>query len=278
MRGESRILTAPSIRDGRFNPSVYEEALHGEPASAPAVAVANFPTNPGGYMPTAPERAQLVASLISLAASRPLVVICDDAYEGLVYDAAVPRTSLFWDLVGVHPNLLPVKIDGATKEYAFFGGRIGFVSLGLAADSPAAAALDDKLLGLIRSSVGSPVAASQVVLLQALRDGDVAAEIESVRVRLERRYVVLQDALSRADDRYLRPIPCNAGCFALAALPDGVEPEAVRRHLLENEDAGVIAVPPSYVRLAFCSLSRQAIPELVRRTERGVAALCADPP
>ncbi len=272
-RGGARIVNAPSIRDGRFQPEVIAEALADEPPGAPAVAVVNFPANPGGYMPTTSERAALVASLVSIAAERPLVVLCDDAYEGLVYEEAVPRASVFWDLVGAHANLTPVKVDGATKEFAFFGGRIGFLTFGLVPDSPAAAALEDKVLGLVRSSVGSPVSASQVLLLQALRNAEVAAEIEAIRVRLERRYIVLKSAMANVDPALLRPLPFNAGCFALVELPEGVEPDAVRRHLIESEDTGVIAVAPRYLRLAFCSLSRAAIPELVRRTERGVAAL-----
>ena len=31
---------------------------------------------------------------------RPLVVVCDDAYAGLVYEPEVPRASMFWELVG----------------------------------------------------------------------------------------------------------------------------------------------------------------------------------
>lgn len=272
-RGGSRILTAPAVRDGRFNADVIAEALAGEPLGTPAVALVNLPTNPGGYMPTVAERAALTASLVAVAVDRPLVVVCDDAYEGLVYEEGVPRISLFWDLVGAHDNLIPVKIDGATKEFAFFGGRIGFLTFGVDPDSAAAAALEDKVLGLVRSSVGSPVSASQVLLLQALRDSAVATEIEAIRIRLERRYTVLKAAMASVDPALLRPMPCNAGCFALAELPEGIEPEAVRRHLLDAEDTGVIAVAPRYLRLAFCSLSCAAIPELVRRAARGVAAL-----
>ena len=45
------------------------------------------------------------------------------AYAGLVYEPDVPRVSLFWDLIGSHSNLVPVKVDGATRELSFFAGR-----------------------------------------------------------------------------------------------------------------------------------------------------------
>ena len=43
----------------------------------------------------------------------------DDAYHGLVYED-VPRDSLFWKLLEARreqPNLLPIKVDGSTKEF-----------------------------------------------------------------------------------------------------------------------------------------------------------------
>ena len=108
-------------------------------------------------------------------------MICDDAYAGLVYDDRVPRRSPYWDLVGRHPDLVPVKIDGATKELSFFGGRVGFLTFPFEPGSPAAAALDSKVKFLLRATVGSPVAPSQVLVAQALGSADLDAEIEAVR-------------------------------------------------------------------------------------------------
>ena len=269
-RGGARILQAPLFRSGRFNARVIEEALAGEPAGAPATSVLNFPANPGGYAPSEAERAELIGSLRRVADERPLVVVCDDAYEGFVHESGVPGGSIFWELAGAHPNLVPVKIDGATKEFAFFGGRVGFIAFAFDPSSAVAAALEDKVLGLIRTSVGSPVTATQVVLLAAMRSGAAEAEIDSLRERLTARHGIMMDALSSVDPALLRPLPCNAGCFALVELPDGLDPDAVRTHLLAHEDTGVIAVRPNYLRLAFCSVSSSAIPELVARTARGV--------
>jgi aspartate/methionine/tyrosine aminotransferase len=274
-RGGARVLSAPLFHGHTFNAQAIEEALAREPEGEPAVAVLNFPANPGGYSPTSGERAALLASLHRVADSRPTVVLCDDAYEGLVHDDTLPRGSLFWDLAGSHPNLVAVKVDGATKEFAFFGGRVGFITFGFEPDSPSAAALEDKVLGLIRTSVGSPVTATQSLLLAAMRTGTAEQEIADLRARLTARHAVMMRALADLDEGVLAPLPCNAGCFTLAELPAGLEPEAVRRHLLAHQDTGVIAVSPRYLRLAFCSVSSEAIPELVRRTARGVGELLA---
>lgn len=280
LRTGARIVAAPAYRDGGWDPRALETALAGAGLAPgePAVCVVNVPSNPGGYSPTAAEREELVESLARAAAERPLVVLTDDAYAGLVYEEGVPSRSLFWDLQGRHPSLVPVKVDGATKEFSFFGGRVGFLTFPFAPGSPAAEALESKVKCLVRAGMGSPVAASQVVLLQALASGDAADQVEAVRRLLAGRYRTLREALVGCDSALLAPLPFNSGCFALVALgPEaraaGLTAGAVRRHLLEVEDTGLVSIGEDHLRIAHCSVAEEDLPELVRRLERGTAAL-----
>ena len=275
MRTGAKVLTAPTYVEGRHNPLAIAEALAGLPAGDPAVALLNVPSNPGGYTPDREERRATVASLLAEAGRRPLVVVCDDAYAGLVFEPEIPRESLFWDLAGAHPNLTAVKVDGATKEFSFFGGRVGFLTFGLEPDSEAARALESEVAARVRSTVGSPVAASQVVLLQALREEGVGREVEAVRLLLEGRYRALKGALAGVDPGLLTVLPFNSGCFALVEIPEalGIDSETVRRHLLAHHDTGLISTSPRYLRIAHCSVDAAALPELVRRLEQGIAEL-----
>ena len=277
LRTGARMVAAPVYGTGRFDPGAILAAVADLPEGEPAVVLLNCPSNPGGYSPTVAERLQVVGGLTVEAAKRPLLVVCDDAYLGLVYEDEVPRESIFWDLVGAHPNLVPVKIDGATKEYSYFGGRVGFVTFPFEAGSEVAAALESKVKGLVRAVMGSPVATSQMLLLGALEAADAERQVESIRLLLLQRYRALQLALERADTRLLRPLPFNAGCFALVELPEelGLTAEEVRLHLLDEHDVGVVAVQPRYLRVAFCSVHAEAIPELVGRIQRGVGELAA---
>jgi aspartate/methionine/tyrosine aminotransferase len=274
-RTGAAVRTAPAYVDGRYNVHAIAEALDGLPDGEPAVTLLNLPSNPGGYSLTAEERAQVIASLCGIAERRPFVVICDDAYAGLVFEPDIPRTSLFWDLIGLHPNLVPVKIDGGTKEFSFFGGRVGFITFAAEPDSAVARSLENKMKMLVRSVIGSPGASSQVVLLQALRQEGVEREVEKVRVLLEERYHALKQALAKTDPRLLTVLPFNSGCFALVELPEslGLTSEQVRRHLLDHHDTGLIAIEPRYLRIAHCSVDAAALPELVRRLETGIAEL-----
>jgi aspartate/methionine/tyrosine aminotransferase len=277
LRTGSRLLTAPAYVDGRYNPWAIAEALAGLPPGEPAVGILNIPSNPGGYTPDREERRATVESLVAEAGRRPLVVVCDDAYAGLVFEPETPRESLFWELAGAHPNLAAVKVDGATKEFSFFGGRVGFLTFALEPESDAMRALEGKLAPLVRASVGAPVAASQGVLLQALRDEEVAHDIEIVRLLLQGRYRALKGALAEVDPGLLTVLPFNSGCFALVEVPAalGLDAETVRRHLLAHHDTGLISIAPRYLRIAHCSVDAAAIPELVRRLEKGIAELAA---
>jgi aspartate/methionine/tyrosine aminotransferase len=281
VRGGGRLLTAPAYAtagtESRFDPLAAARPLADLPAGEPAVVLVNLPSNPGGYAPTAGERRQLAASLLAAAERRPLVVVCDDAYAGLVYEPEVPRASLFWELAGVHPNLVPVKVDGATKEVCFFGGRVGFLTFAVEPGSAAARALEAKLGALVGSGVGAAPSASQAVLLAALADAGLESQVEAVRLLLQARWQVLREALAAADRERLAALPCNAGCFALVEVPArlGISAAAARRHLLTRWDTGLVSIAPGYLRIAHCSVAADALPEMVRRLEAGIGELAA---
>ena len=243
------------------------------PPGEPAMTLINLPSNPVGYSLTFAERRQLVEILTRAADERPLLVICDDAYTGLVYEDQVPSASLFWTLAGLHPNLLPVKVDGCTKEIVFFGGRVAFVTFPFDPGTEIAAALESKAKCIVRATIGSPVAVSQELALAALSQPALVEEINSIRATLRARYRALRKALDGVDHEVLRPLPFNSGCFALIEIPPELDPETVRRTLLREHDTGVVAASPNYIRLAYCSVAEEAIPELVHRVERGAKEL-----
>ena len=142
-------------------------------------------------------------------------------------------------------------------------------------DTEIAAALESKVKCLIRATIGSPPAVPQVLVQRALGQAGVRHEVEEVRRRLGARYVVLKEAVAKLDPELLRPLPFNAGCFALFELgpSTGLRAGDVRRHLLDHHDAGVIAIGTDYLRIAFCSVAKSALPQLVERLGRGVAEL-----
>ena len=276
LRRGGRIVETSVFFDDGFQPEAIIEVVGAQPAGVPVVVLLNFPSNPTGYSPLPDERAVLVDGLAAAADNRPLVVVCDDAYAGLVFEAGVPAESLFWSLAGRHRNLIPVKVDGVTKELVLFGARVGFLTFGCERSGPASEALESKVKCLLRASVGSPVALSQCLVAEALEAPGLEREVMEVHGTLARRYRRLQQVLQSCDPDLLRPLPFNSGCFAVVELPEGLDAEVVRRTLLESHSTGVIAIGSSHLRFAYCSVREQAIPELVSRVEACVRTLCAE--
>lgn len=225
----------------------------------------DFPSNPSGYSPT-PEEMQAIADvLVGAAEHRTVVVYCDDAYHGLVFEKTATSKSLFFELIGRHPNLIPLKCDGITKELSFFGGRVGFLTFGTSA--AAAEILVDKSKSLIRSGIGSPVGLSQYLMEEELLDPRHDASFEAMRQILESRYGRLKNALSKPTEQWT-VYPFNAGCFCLLELRAGLDAEAIRQRLIREESVGVVNHGDRHLRLAFCSLKEAAIEPLVDALER----------
>ena len=105
--------------------------------------------------------------------------------------------SLFGRLTGRHPNLLAVKLDGATKELFVWGLRCGFVTFGPGRPETAEVVcevLDAKARGAIRGGISNVPQLSQSLVERALASPGVDAEREEkceiLRVRADRVYEI----------------------------------------------------------------------------------------
>ena len=252
-RSGGRVIPYPVLENGTFARKAMTEAL--SQVRSKAVVVLNFPGNPTGYTPTPDELAPWIDAIRNT--SKPIVVICDDAYKGFVYEDNCITRSPFYELTDVDPTrVLPVKVDGATKELCFFGGRVGFVTFGV--EGPAAAALESKLKGIARASVSSGPAVSQAIVLSALGDDNLATEQATLMEECTLRYRTLKKCLVEAKVPHE---PFNSGFFAL--IPVANDPEALRLRLLE-QGVGVVAIPRiGAIRIAYSSTSVADIPALV---------------
>jgi len=256
--------------DGGVDLEAMREAL-AQVRGKKAVLVLNFPGNPSGYTPTLEEADAIVG--IVLAHPGPLVVICDDAYHGMVYREGHLKRSLFWDLSrrADPAKLLPVKVDGATKELFFFGGRVGFLTFGVG--GAAGAALEDKARALCRFTVSAMPGPSQALVLAALSEPEVLQrEIAEIRGELRRRFDVLTDALESLEGTLLTPYPANSGCFCLVGVDPSLDADALRLKLIEEQSVGVISVKSlNALRIAYCSMAIEDIPEVVARLKAAVS-------
>ena len=264
--------------DGEFNLSAFEQAVRQEAADHRKITVLlNFPQNPSGYTVSESEADAIVGVLRSVADSGTnVIVVCDDAYFGLFYEAETLKESIFSRLCGAHPRILAVKLDGATKENFVWGLRIGFITYGGTFDGDTATlyeALERKTAGCIRGTISNASHLSQTILLNSMNSENNAAEKQEkfaiLMERAKRVKAVSTDAkYADAWDVY----PFNSGYFMCIRLKT-VDAETLRVHLLEEYGVGLIALGASNLRVAFSCMEEGDVEKLFDTIYQGVKEL-----
>lgn len=248
------LTTFPMFDGAAFNVPAMERLL-----MAPGdkkVVILNFPNNPTGYTATHSDAEAICAALLRAAqAGKKVVVILDDAYFGLVYEPGVSKESLFCELADMHHNLLAVKLDGPTKEDYVWGFRTGFITFGIKGATAAQyKALEAKAAGAVRGSISSASSIAQHLLQKAYSLPAYAEQKQAKFEILQRRYQRIKEILASHPEyaASFQPMPFNSGYF-MCVKPLGVEPEALRKHLLATRGTGVIVLS-GLIRLAFSAV------------------------
>ena len=280
VRMGAELRTFPFFAGEGFDTAGFARALdEAAELRGKLMVLLNFPNNPTGYMPTPAEGEAIVAALRRRAeAGTRIVAVLDDAYFGLFYhlNGDSMTESLFGPLTGLHPKLLAVRLDGATKELFVWGLRCGFLSFGPGCAEGSAEVcevLDAKVRGLIRSGISNVSQLSQTLVEQALAEPGLEAErrrkAELLGERAARVFEVVRAPRVRESwDVY----PFNSGYF-LCIRVKGVDAERLRLHLLETYGIGLIAISAEDVRIAFSCLERDEIETLFETLHKAVQEL-----
>ena len=244
---------APDVRHSGFNIEGIQDAL--TKIQHKGVLVLNIPSNPVGYTPTPEEVSRLVEAIE--ASNKPLVIVLDEAYKGMEWSKESVQGSIAKQFSHLDPErFLVVKVDGATKELFFFGGRIGFVTF--LCSQQVAPVLEEKVIASIRSTVSALPSPSQAMVLRALVSDTLDAEVKEIRGLLYRRYRALKDAMDAKDVPYF---PFNSAFFTLVRTP--IDAEEMRKYLL-TQGVGVVAVPAQQaIRVSYSTVAVDNIPEMV---------------
>jgi aspartate/methionine/tyrosine aminotransferase len=283
VRYGAEIATWPFYAGEGFDVAGFRRLLEAEAATHEKLLVLlNFPNNPTGYMPTEEEGDALVEALVRRAeAGTRIVAICDDAYFGLFYHLGRPSMteSLFGRLANRHPNLLAVKLDGATKELFVWGLRCGFLTFGPGRPETAETVcevLDAKSRGAIRAGISNSPQLSQTLVEHALAAPSIEDErkekCEILRARAERVHEVA-NAPRYAES--FRVYPFNSGYFMCIAV-EGVDAERLRVHLLDAYGTGLVATSETDLRIAFSCLELDDVAPLFEVIHKAVQELRED--
>jgi aspartate/methionine/tyrosine aminotransferase len=271
-KAAANLQTYPFFNTARgFNTHGFREILTSTTGEKLLILL-NFPHNPTGYAINRTEAQQIVDAIVARAdAGSRILVMIDDAYAGLWYDASVMHESLFGLLVGCHPNVVPVKIDGATKEEYAWGLRVAFISFGLGETEMQP--LEQKLSGLIRANTSGASQVSQTLILEAMKAPGYAEQKQRNYEILKARALKVKEVAS--DPQYAKlweVYPSHAGYFTCLNLKSG-NAEKVRQRLLEEHGIGTISLGETELRVAYSCLEESDIETVFRTIAEVIEAL-----
>lgn len=238
------------------------------------ILVLNYPNNPTGYTPTVDEVHTIVEAVDTLGKRGVNVVtVVDDAYYGLFYEDVYTQ-SIFTALTNLNnPHVLPIRLDGATKEFFAWGFRVGFVTFGLS-NQASKDIVEAKMKGLIRSNNSNGSTPSHSAVRYVLENPeqfnkDIQANVDT----LEARYQVTKEWVYREDFQALwQPYDFNSGYFMALRVKD-VNAETLRKHLIEHYSIGIVALNDTDIRIAFSCIEKDDIPHVFESIAKGIKDL-----
>ena len=262
-------------KKGAFDTAAMKKALLAE--GEKKILILNFPNNPTGYTATLEDAKKIVATVKAVAAKgKRIVVVCDDAYFGLVYEKGVHGESLFAEFSDLHKNVLAVKLDGTTKEDYVWGLRVGFISFAFkGATAEQLKALEAKAAGNVRSGISNVSSIGQHMAIAAFADPMYAAQKKEKYVVLKKRYQEIRKILKKHPEyaEFFEVMPFNSGYF-MCVKPLGVDAEAVRKHLIAKYSTGTIMLS-GLIRLAFSTIPTAKLATLFQNVADAVRDLRA---
>ncbi len=248
------------------------------------VLLLNFPNNPTGYVPKKEEALHLVEMLKESQTThkKPIIVLVDDAYEPYVYKHNVLNRSIFYDLHQLDENVIPIKLDGITKELLIYGGRIGFITLSL---KPSwiindenlhylKEEINNKLEGFIRATISNCNSFYQELIQKLFQENGIDQIIKTrakVIDLLKERYKIINLELKKINNPNISIDPNSGGFFVFVNLNSNkIKATDFADHLLKEYKVGIIPIEKldeniNGIRIAYCSIDCSKIRELVNR-------------
>ncbi len=248
------------------------------------VIILNFPNNPTGYVPLKKEVNEIVSLLREQQKNqeKPIIVIVDDAYEPYVYSNEASNRSIFYDLHQLDENVVPIKLDGITKELLMYGGRIGFMTFGLKPSwvkndeelESLKSEIHNKSEGFNRATISNCNHFYQSITQKLFKEKGIEKFLSSrkkVNDLLKKRYEKINSELIKINNPDISIDPNSGGFFLFLNLnPNKIRANEFGDLLLRKYKVGIIPIEKpeekiNGIRIAYCSIDLNDIPKLVRR-------------
>lgn len=271
--------------DEKFNIQGLKDAIYEiSKIQEKITLILGFPNNPTGYVPNEEELEELVDMLRQSQKdlSKPIIVLVDDAYEPYIFSDNAINHSIFYALHEIEEDVIPIKLDGITKEMLLYGGRIGFITIGLKPHWVSSeeelmalkSELNNKLSGLVRTTISNSNHFYQALVIKLFKEVGMEGLIQKrdiVKNILKERYEKINEEFRKIDNSNISVDPNAGGFFIFANLnPKKISANQFADHLLRKFKVGVIPIEKHIdningIRIAYCSIDSTKIPEFVNR-------------
>jgi len=278
VRKNAQLIHYPLFKGNELDLRGLESRLKEEAQKASKVIVLlNFPNNPTGYSPSKKEGEALAEIFLKQAkAEKNLIVICDDAYFGLVYEEGIMEESVFALLPDLHERILAIKLDAATKENFVWGLRVGFITYGAKAKGEARRfyeALEKKTAGCVRGSISNASRLSQEIILRNLTSPNYLEEKRQKYLIMKERAGEIKKLFATGKyENNMEAYNFNSGYFMCVRVK-GVDAEDLRLHLLNKYGIGVISLGDTDVRVAFSCVEKEHLQDLFDTIDMAITEL-----
>ncbi|MFX0070252.1 MAG: aminotransferase class I/II-fold pyridoxal phosphate-dependent enzyme [Candidatus Hermodarchaeota archaeon] len=283
----AKIKSFDFFKNNRINIQGLKKAI-GEVSRAQnkIIIILNFPNNPTGYAPLTEEADQIIDLLKKShqETGKPIIVFVDDAYEPYIYNDKVLNQSIFYKLHELDGDIIPIKLDGITKELLMYGGRIGFFTIGLKPNWTSndkelellKNEINNKLEGINRSTVSNCNHFYQAVTQKIFEQKGMEQIIKTrdkVKALLKERYEKINSELTKIKNPDISIDPNSGGFFVFVNLnPEKIKATEFADHLLKKYKVGVIPIEKpddniNGIRIAYCSIDVNKISEFIKRIQ-----------
>ena len=236
------------------NYEICPDALSAAVTERTRLLILNTPSNPTGAV----YRRKSLEAIAAVAVKRQFMVLADEMYEKLTYDAAFPHVSI----ASLNPEIaaLTITANGFSKVYSMTGWRLGYLA--------APEWLAKKIDALQSHTTSNATSFAQAGALAAVQGDQVP--VEAMRQAFAARCDLIYTRMSAIPGvRCIKP----QGAFYLLCDISAVNPDAVAfcEQLLAEAKVAVIPCDAfgvaGHIRLSY-ACSEKVIEEAARRIDQ----------
>ena len=214
--------------------------------------IVNSPNNPTGVVYSK----QTLQMIADVAVKHNIMVLSDEIYEKLIYDAKTKHVSM----ASLNPRIadLTITVNGFSKAYAMTGWRLGYLTAPLW--------LTKRIAALQSHATSNATSFVQYAALSALR-GEADEEVAKIIDAFAKRRQLICDLLSEIS-KIKFYVPQGAFYVLCDISQTGLPSDVFAKQILEKENLAVIPCTafgaPDAIRLSY-ACSEDNIREAVKR-------------